>query len=156
MDDVRTVPTVTCAAARRVIEVALDAAEVEGVDICAAVTDPGGNLVAFARMDGAPLLSARIAQDKAFTVSSFNGLATHDWYDLIASEPALLHGIVHTERLVIFAGGVALHVGQQQVGAVGVSGGSAEQDRGIAEAAAAALALDLPRAREVSGARPAP
>jgi glc operon protein GlcG len=145
VDRVRAVPTVTCVAAWRVVEAALLAAASEPVDICVAVADPAGNLVAFARMDGAPLLSARIAQDKAFTVSAFNGLATHAWYDLIAQDPALLHGIVHTERLVIFGGGVALCVGGQRIGAVGVSGGSAEQDRRVAETAAAALELETVR-----------
>jgi glc operon protein GlcG len=140
MTDVLTVATISCDAAVRVVAAAREAATAIGVPVCIAVADPAGNLVAFARMDGAPLLSATIAQDKAFTVSAFNGLATHDWYELVAAEPALLHGIVHTDRLVIFGGGVAVRAGGQRVGAVGVSGGSAEQDRHVAEAGAAVLA----------------
>jgi uncharacterized protein GlcG (DUF336 family) len=90
-------------------------------------------------MDGAPRLSAEIARNKAYTVASFNGLPTHVWWPVIADDPALVHGITHTPRLVIFGGGVPVLVGSQLVGAVGVSGGSAEQDRAIAETAAAVI-----------------
>ena len=69
------------------------------VDVCIAVTDGGGHLLAMARMDRAPLLCVQIAQDKAYSVASFGGLPTSDWWRLLESEPALLHGIVKTERL---------------------------------------------------------
>jgi hypothetical protein len=39
-------------------------------------------------------------------VASFGGLPTSDWWRLLESEPALLHGIVKTERLIVFGGGV--------------------------------------------------
>ena len=142
MNHARSVPTITHDAAREVVSAAVAAAEGIAVPVCIAIADPGGNLVAFLRMDGAPLLSARIAQDKAYTVSAFNGLPTHRWYGLLEDEPALLHGIVHTERLVIFGGGVPLADSDGLLmGAVGVSGGSAEQDREIAEAAASGLGV---------------
>jgi len=54
-------------------------------------------------------------------------------------EPALVHGITHTPRLVVFGGGEPVRVSGELVGAVGVSGGSAEQDAEIAAAGAAAL-----------------
>ena len=91
-------------------------------------------------MDGAPRLSAEIARNKAYTVASFNGLPTHVWWPAIADDPALVHGITHTPRLVIFAGGVP--------GATSTARSSArsecrvvpaDQDRAIAEAAAAAI-----------------
>lgn len=69
--------------------------------------------------------------------------ATHDWFDLIKDEPALLRGIVKTERLIVFAGGVAVRSGGALVGAAGVSGGSAELDRAIAEVGANALDLGV-------------
>ena len=55
---------------------------------------------------------------------------------MIADDPALVHGITHTPRLVIFGGGAPIRIAGALVGAVGVSGGSTEQDRAIAEAAA--------------------
>jgi len=51
----------------------------------------------------------------------------------------LLHGIIKTDRLIVF-GGVAIRVDSELVGAAGVSGGSADEDRRIAEAGAAAVA----------------
>lgn len=137
MADARPVLTISHAAARRALDAAESAALALGVPVCISVADPGGNLVAFLRLDGAPLLSARISQDKAYTVSAFNGLPTHQWYGLLENEPALLHGIVHTDRLVIFGGGLPIRDAEGTViGAIGVSGGSAEQDRQIAEVGA--------------------
>jgi len=136
---VTTTTTLTYAGARAALEAGLAHAEQIGVPVNVAVSDPAGNLVAFARMDGAPLLSSGIAQDKAWTVTAFNGIPTHEWFDLIEGEPALREGIVHRDRLVVFGGGVPIRVDGALVGAVGVSGGSAEQDRAVAEAAAAAI-----------------
>jgi uncharacterized protein GlcG (DUF336 family) len=128
--------TLNLEGARRALEAAVRHAQELGVAVCVAVADQAGNLLAFARMDGAPLLSAAIAQDKAYTVAAFGGLPTHAWFDLIKDEPPLLHGIVKTDRLVVFGGGVPVRSGERVVGAVGVSGGSAEQDRAVAEAGA--------------------
>ncbi len=136
---VRTVQTMTYAAGRAAVDAALERAAEMGVAVNVAVTDPSGALLAFARMDGAPLLSSGIAQDKAWTVSAFNGVATHEFFGLIEDEPALREGIVHRDRLVVFGGGVPVRVDGVLVGAVGVSGGTADQDREIAEAGAAAL-----------------
>jgi|SoiMethySBSTD1v2_1073268.scaffolds.fasta_scaffold880311_1 glc operon protein GlcG len=136
---VRTQHTITYAGARAAVDAALERAAEIGVAVNVAVTDPSGALIAFARMDGAPLLSSGIAQDKAWTVSAFNGIATHEFFGLIENEAALREGIVHRDRLVVFGGGVPIRLDDILVGAVGVSGGTAEQDRVIAEAGAAAL-----------------
>jgi len=132
-------PTVRLAAAQRAVAAALDEADRLSVDVCIAAADSGGHLLAFARMDRAPLLCTQLAQDKAYSVSSFGGLPTGEWWRLLESEPALLHGIVKTDRLVVFGGGVPLVSEGRTVGAIGVSGGSSEQDVRIAEAGAAAL-----------------
>lgn len=138
-DHVTSTTTLTYAGASAVLDAGLAHAAEIGVPVNLAVTDPAGHLLAFARMDGAPFLSTSIAQDKAWTVAAFNGVATHEFFGLIEGEPALREGIVHRDRLVVFGGGVAIRVDGALVGAVGVSGGSADQDRAIAEAAAAAL-----------------
>jgi glc operon protein GlcG len=137
--DLIDVRTVSYSAANRVLEAAVREANSLGVPVCIAVSDRAGHLVAYARMDGAPLLSGEIAQDKAYTVAAF-GLPTHEWFELIKDELSLLHGIVKTDRLIIFGGGVPIHADNDLVGAVGVSGGSADQDRRIAEAGAVAIA----------------
>lgn len=129
------------AGARRALDAAVARAELVGVPVNVCVADQSGEVLATARMDGAALLSYSIAVDKAWTVAAFQGVATHEWFDLIKDEPALREGIVHRDRLVVFGGGVAIRVDGEVVGAVGVSGGSAEQDREIAEAGAAAVEL---------------
>jgi uncharacterized protein GlcG (DUF336 family) len=72
-----------------------------------AVCDESGVLKHFHRMDGGSALSASIAQDKAYT-SAVTGMATHAWFEFIKDDPPLLHGIVHTPRLVVFGGGVPI------------------------------------------------
>jgi len=132
-------PSATLHAAQRVIAAAIESAEALAVDVCIAVTDGAGHLLAMVRMDRAPLLCVQIAQDKAYSVASFGGLPTSDWWRMLESEPALLHGIIKTDRLTVFGGGVPLVADGRTVGAIGVSGGSSEQDVHIAEAGAAAI-----------------
>ncbi len=138
MPDIDVVPmnSLSLSAAQRVADAAVAAARTHGVAACVAVSDPSGEPIVTVRMNGAPRLCAEIARNKAYTVASFNGLPTHVWWPVIADDPALVHGITHTPRLVIFGGGSPIRIDGALVGAVGVSGGSTEQDRAIAEAAA--------------------
>ena len=139
MPDIQDQRCITLAGATRALTASLQHAASIQVPVCVAVVDRGSNLVSFARMDGAALLSAQLAQDKGYSVVAFNGMATREWWDAIRDEPALVHGLVKTARLTVFGGGVAITEGDTVVGAVGVSGGSAEQDHEIAEAGAAAV-----------------
>jgi uncharacterized protein GlcG (DUF336 family) len=139
MADIRDQRCITLDGATRALTASLKHAASIEVPVCVAVVDTGSNLVSFARMDGAPLMSAQLAQDKGYSVIAFKGLATREWWNLIRDEPPLLHGLVKTARLTVFGGGVAITEGETVVGAVGVSGGSEEQDHEIAEAGAAAL-----------------
>ena len=132
-------PTITFEAARAVLDAAAEHARSLGVSVCIAVADRAGHLVAFGRLDGAPLLCAQIAQDKAYSVAAFGGVPTHEWWNMIADEPPLLHGIVKTDRLIVFGGGVPVRAEGALIGAVGVSGGSAQQDQAVAEAGARAV-----------------
>ena len=115
-------------------------AEAMGVPMCIAIVDPAGVLVQFKRMDRAPLLSVGIAQDKAYTAVSF-GMPSHEWHDFIKNDPPLLHGIVHTPRLVVFGGGYPVKVDGAVVGGIGVSGGHYSHDMEVAQAAMAAAGL---------------
>lgn len=143
MVDLVDASTISFEAARRVLDRAVREAAALRVLVAVAVADRAGNLVAYGRMDGAPLLSGQIAQDKAYTVAAY-GLPTHEWFALIKDEPALLHGMVQTERLIVFGGGVPIRVDGQLVAAVGISGGTADEDRRIAEAAAKAMGVSAP------------
>jgi uncharacterized protein GlcG (DUF336 family) len=139
MADTVSTRSITLEGARRVLDAALAHADGLGRQFCIAITDPAGEPVLTARMDGAPRLSAGIAANKAFTVVGFGGMPTSRWWDAIKDEPALVHGITHTPRLIVFGGGVGIFHEGALVGAIGVSGGSAEEDAEVAEAGAAAL-----------------
>ena len=104
-----------------------------------AVADAGGNIVAHVRMDGAWIGSIDISQKKAYTSRAFD-IATKDLAEHSQSGNQFfgIHAS-NSGKIMIFAGGVPLKRDGQVVGAVGVSGGSGEQDHAVAEAAAAAF-----------------
>ena len=141
MSDSDIVPmnALSLSAAQRVAEAAISSARSKGIAACIAVCDPSGAAIDTIRMDGAPRLTAEVALNKAYTVAAFNGMPTDKWWPLLADDPALMHGFTHTDRLVVFAGGVPVLVDGQVVGAVGVSGGSSDEDRQIAQAGADAV-----------------
>ncbi len=130
--------SITSAAAQRMIAAAEVKATEMGRPMCIAVCDADGTIKAFSRMDGAPLLSVQISQDKAYTAISFS-MATHEWFDFIKGDPPLLHGIVKTDRLVVFGGGYPIMAGGQMIGGIGVSGGHYSHDQEVAQAGLAAL-----------------
>lgn len=131
--------SITQAASDRLIAAATAKAEEIGVPMAISIVDESGVLKAFRRMDGAALLSVDIATNKGYTAISF-GMPTHGWFDFIKNDPPLLHGIVHTPRLVVFGGGYPIVHEGQNIGAIGVSGGHYHQDMAVAEAAIAAFA----------------
>lgn len=131
--------SITQSASDRLIEAATAKAQEIGVPMAISIVDESGALKGFRRMDGAPLLSVDIATNKAYTAVSF-GIPTHGWFDFIKNDPPLLHGIVHTPRLVVFGGGYPLSEDGQMIGGIGVSGGHYDQDMAVAEAALEALA----------------
>lgn len=131
----------TLAGATAVLGAALDAANEMSAQFCIAVTDPHGEPIVTARMDGAPRMSAGIAANKAYSVCGFNGMSTEKWWSAISGDEALANGLVHTPRLVVFGGGVAIRSAGELVGAIGVSGGSSDEDVAVARAGAAALGV---------------
>jgi uncharacterized protein GlcG (DUF336 family) len=104
-----------------------------------AVVDGGGNLVSHVRMDGAWIGSIDIAINKAFTSRAFD-IPTKDLaqYSQSGGQFFGIHVSNHG-RVMVFAGGIPLKRDGKIVGAVGVSGGSAEQDHTVAEAGAMAF-----------------
>ena len=139
MTDIQPSKALTLQGAQRVLDAALDRAVTMGAAFCLTVTDPAGEPIVTARMDGAPWLSAGIAANKAFTAAGLGGMATGGLWDAIKDEPALVHGITNTPRLIVFGGGVGIFAEEELVGAIGVSGGSVDQDTEVAAAGAAAV-----------------
>jgi uncharacterized protein GlcG (DUF336 family) len=130
---------VTLADARNVIVAAERRAIELGQPMNIAVADGGGNLVAHVRMDNAWIGSIDIAINKAFTARAFD-ISTRELARFSQSGGQFfgIHASNHG-RVMIFAGGVPLERGGKVVGAIGVSGGSGEQDESVAQAGAAAF-----------------
>ena len=138
---VRATHALTYAGARLALDAALTRAEEIGGRFNIAVTDTGGALLAFARMDGAFAFSGDIAIDKARTVAVFGGIPSADLYAGIEAEEAVRFGIAKRAGVAAFGGGVPIRVDGELVGAVGASGGSAEEDTEVAAAGAAAVVV---------------
>jgi len=129
----------TLEAAERIVAAAKQKAAETKTRMDIAVVDAGGNLKAFARMDGAWLGSIDIAQRKARTARGFD-MNTGEIGKL--SQPGgPLYGIEHSNGgLITFPGGVPLKNAKGEVvGAIGVSGSTVENDHTVAAAGAAAL-----------------
>jgi uncharacterized protein GlcG (DUF336 family) len=130
---------VTLADARRIIAAAEKKAAEIGQPMNIAVVDQGGNLVAHVRMDNAWIGSVDISINKAWTSRAFDistkDLAKHSQ----SGEQFFGIHVSNRCRVMIFAGGIPLKRGNQVVGAIGVSGGSGDQDHAVAEAGAAAF-----------------
>lgn len=125
--------------ARRIIAAAEKKAEEIGQPMNIAVADAGGNLVAHVRMDNAWIGSVDISIKKAWTSRAFD-ITTKDLADNSQSGDQFFG--IHASnngKVMIFAGGIPLKRDGQVVGAIGVSGGSGEQDHSVAEAGAAAF-----------------
>ena len=125
--------------ARRIIAAATKKAEDIKQPMNIAVVDAGGNLLAFERMEDAWLGSIDISIKKAWTSRAFNittqDLAQHSqsgnqFFGIHASNDG---------KVMIFAGGIPIKQDGQVVGAIGVSGGSGDQDHEVAHAGVAAF-----------------
>jgi uncharacterized protein GlcG (DUF336 family) len=134
-----TISTLNLADARQMIAAGERKAQELGIPYNLAVVDAGGALIAHVRMDGAWLGSIDISIHKAFTSRAFD-MATEDLAKMAQSGKPLF-GINSTnhEKIVIFAGGMPVKVGETVVGAVGASGGTVDQDQKVVEAAVAAF-----------------
>ena len=108
-----------------------------GISENVAILDDGGNLKAFGRMEGAPILCIEIAQNKAYT--ALFGVPTQDFFNFIQGDPSLLAGIPTLARVAAYGGGFPIKVDGEIVGAIGVSGGPMVQND--VDCARAALAL---------------
>lgn len=110
-----------------------------GVPIVFSAVDIGGNLAYFERMEDSLLASIDISQNKAYTANALK-CPTSVVHDL-AKEDSPLFGIQFTNqgRIVTFGGGYPLVIDGKQIGAIGVSGGTVDEDMAIAEAGLAVL-----------------
>jgi len=123
--------------AQKMVNAAVAKARELGVTENVAILDDGGNLKAFSRMDGAPVPTIEIAQNKAYT--ALFGVSTQDFFNFIQGDPSLLAGIPTLARVAAWGGGFPIKVDGEIVGAIGVSGAPMVQND--VDCATAALAL---------------
>ena len=130
---------ITLAQAQTILTAALKKAEKIKVPMNIAIVDAGGNLKAFYRQEDAFIGSIDISIKKAVTARYFN-MSTRD-LGAASQVGKSLYGIeVSNEGLILFAGGVPLvDTNNVIIGAIGVSGGSVDEDESVALAGAAAI-----------------
>jgi len=129
----------TLAAARRMIAAVEAAGREMKVALSVAVVDSGDQLVAFARMDGADLVTIDLARNKAFS-ALMNRMPTRDLAPVVQPGTEFYgYDSLAGGRMVVFAGGMPVERAGVLVGAVGVSGGSSDEDQRAADAAVAAF-----------------
>jgi cob(I)alamin adenosyltransferase len=128
----------TLADCDRMVEAGMRRAEALGVPMVLAVVDAGGQLLETRRMDGALVVSITLAPSKAHTAAVVR-MPTLELSRLARPEAPLFGIDVSIPNLTLVGGGLPLRHGGAVVGAVGVSGGSVEQDIEVAEAMVAAL-----------------
>ena len=123
------------AAAKRIAERAEARSAELGVPVVIAAADAGGNLMLLHRIEGALLASIEVAINKAWSAVAFQ--APTATLGPLATEDGPFPGLADTNsgRVVLFGGGVPVHVDGELAGAIGISGGTAEQDVDIATCA---------------------
>ena len=128
---------ITLAQAQVLVETAMKATEIDTL-MNIAVVDAGGNLKAFARMDGAWLGSIDISVRKARTARFFD-MNSGDVGALSQPGGPLYNIEVSNGGLITFPGGIPLRLNGEIAGGIGVSGSSVENDHTVADAGANAL-----------------
>jgi uncharacterized protein GlcG (DUF336 family) len=110
-----------------------------GVPMAMAIVDQDGGLLFFGRMEGTLPASTELAISKAYTAAALR-LSTQQVGEL-AQPGQTLYGIQHTHsgKIVLFGGGLPLRLTNRVAGAVGISGGTVEEDVRVAEPLVRAL-----------------
>ena len=129
--------TISYESAAIMVAAAIAKAEELGCKQNVAVVDDGGNLKAFGRMDGAPLLGVEGCQRKAFT--SLFGVGTQDLYSAIKDDQSLVVGLSHFSRATMVGGGLPIVVDGEVIGGIGVGGGTVDEDVACSQAGLDAL-----------------
>lgn len=134
MIEFRQVKQITLKTAKIMIERAIMKAEEIEVPVVVSIVDGGGNLLAMERMDDAFVTSIDIANNKAYTSWALR-CGTNEMSEVIQPGESLYGlNLTNDARIVCFGGGFPIVVDGQVIGAIGVSGGSVDEDMAIAKA----------------------
>ena len=141
-----TKPTLTLDLAKKMVAACEAKAKQENWKMNIAVVNDGANLVFFEQMDGAFLGSIYISQHKAMTSANFP-FPTRFFGELAfgkEGKPGMVPGIADVPGVITFAGGLPIVTASKvQIGGIGVSGGTADQDEECAKVGLDAAADDL-------------
>ena len=118
--------------ARKIIRAGEKKAKEMNLSAVFAVVNSEGNLIIEEKIDNAILVSVEVAYKKAYTAAALK-LNTQDLTALV-QPGAMFYGLQSDPKYIVFGGGMLLKVDGKIVGAVGVSGGSAQEDMEIAKA----------------------
>ncbi|WP_156257010.1 GlcG/HbpS family heme-binding protein [Sandarakinorhabdus oryzae] len=138
-------PTLTLAAARIVTDAAQAEADKRGLKVTIVVVDPAGVPIALRRMDDAPPAGPDIATGKAQTAARFGSPTA--LYEQRLQKEGQLRYLTFPGAMVASEGGIPLKRDGKTIGAVGVSGGTSQEDGLIAAAGVAALEAALASAK---------
>ena len=127
---------ITLGRAQAVLQASLDEANKRGWPINVAILDSGANLVAFARMDGAPLGSIAISEHKARAAVRFRR-PTKAFEEAIQKND--FKYLLSLDDVIASRGGIPLIEDGKLIGAIGCSGGAGSQDEVVANAGAATI-----------------
>jgi uncharacterized protein GlcG (DUF336 family) len=129
---------------RSLIDAAQAAATDLGIPMSVAVMDPAGHLLAFGRMDGAPWVSAEVAQGKAWTAAAY-GMPSAGQKAKMEPMPIFATAIttMTSGRFTPQTGAVPVYSDGQLLGALGGSGGTGQQDEDVCAAAVAACGYSV-------------
>ena len=127
---------ITLSDANRMVGAAIREAENLGINLSVAVCDGGGHLLAFNRMEGAIFISAVAAQGKSIGAAGFGRESS-----AISGDSPVIQALISSQsgRIIPAQGAVPIMQGGVVVGAIGGSGGTAQQDEDCARVGLAAL-----------------
>lgn len=125
-----TKPVMSLALAREILYCVERGAELFGVNAVISVVNDSGRLVTFEAMDGSLPISVRASQDKAYTAAVLK-MPTHT--ALEKSRGGDFDGLTNGDGILLLGGGYPLEYDGYSIGAVGVSGGTKEQDIALAQ-----------------------
>lgn len=117
--------------AKRIVLAGEKRAKELGKDFVLTVLNSEGNLILQEKMDNALLISIEVSYKKAYTSASLRA-ATSDMAELIKPGKSL-YTLQNDSKYIMFGGGIPLFNNEELVGAIGVSGGSVEEDLIIAK-----------------------
>ncbi|MCB5161001.1 GlcG/HbpS family heme-binding protein [Marinomonas algarum] len=126
--------TLTTSTALSLCQAAIDYAEQIEITICVSVVCLSGRTLASANMNHAPILSHSIANRKAITAASFQ-LPTKEWQSRLAERTPILMALQSEPDFTYIGGGLPISIDNEIVAAIGISGGSEQQDIDCATAA---------------------